>query len=420
MKPEEMTLTELNDAVAVRSKALFDITQEAGDTLDFSKVTSLHGDTVHKVEEFRAMNAELEELGKARDGKRDLQRIADQVRGFHNEPVDPMLHPRGDGSRRRAEQRSIGQMFVASPEYAQYKGQRNWAMPAKLDMDMRNAVFQTGAGWDPDTIRLPRLELDPQRPIAVIDNIPMLPTSSDAISYMEETTFINSAVETAESTATTASDLIGEAALALTERTKPVEWLPVFIPVTMQQMEDVDGIEAYVDNRLRYMLRARLDSQILNGSGSTPNLEGTLNVSGINTQAKGTDSVPDAVYKGMTAVRATGFAEPSVVFAHPNDWQDVRLLQTADGVYIWGSPADAGPDRIWGVSVVQTTAVVENCMITGDYANFSALYTKRGITLAVSDSHSSYFTRGMLAIRADMRIAMVHFRPEAFCNITGV
>ena len=419
MKLDEMTLPELNEAVVVKSQALFDITQEAGDTLDFSKITILKGSTGEKIIEFRSLNDELSELGTARDGKRELQAIADKVRGFHNDPQGKMIHPLGDHER-PSEKRSLGQLFVASAEYGQYTSQRNWPMPAKLDISIQNTVLRTGAGWDPETIRLSRVELDPQRPIAVIDHIPMLPTTQDAISYMEETTFTNNAVETAESTATTASDLIGEAALALTERTQPVEWLPVFIPVTMQQMEDVEGIQAYVDQRLRYMLRARLDLQILNGDGSTPNLEGTLNVSGINVQAKGTDSVPDAVYKGMRAVRSTGFAQPSVVFAHPNDWQDVRLLQTADGVYLWGSPSDAGPDRIWGVPVVQTTAVVENSMITGDYTNFSALYTKRGIQLSVSDSHAHYFTRGMTAIRADMRIAMVHFRPEAFTNITGV
>ena len=122
----------------------------------------------------------------------------------------------------------------------------------------------------------------------------------------------------------------------------------------------------------------------------------------------------------FTKIRVNGFTEPSVLFAHPNDWQDVRLLRTADGIYIWGSPADAGPDRIWGVRVVQTTAVSENTMVTGDYVSFAALHPKRGITLQVSDSHAHYFTRGMLAVRADMRIAMVHYRPEAFATITSV
>ena len=59
-------------------------------------------------------------------------------------------------------------------------------------------------------------------------------------------------------------------------------------------------------------------------------------------------------------------------------------------------------------------------MTTGDYATFSALYTKRGVNIEVSDSHAFYFTRGMLAVRADIRVSMVHFRDTAFCKVTGV
>ena len=227
-------------------------------------------------------------------------------------------------------------------------------------------------------------------------------------------------METAESTATTAADLIGEGALALTERTRPVEWLPVFIPVTIQQMQDVVGIEAYIDSRLMYMIRARLDLQVLAGNGTTPNLLGTENVSGIAAQAKGADTEEDAIFKAMTTIRDTGFTEPSVVFIRPNKFQNIRLRKTADGQYIWGHPSMPGPFTMWGVRMVQTTAVTATKAIVGDYANFSALYTKMGIQLDVSDSHAHYFTRGMLAIRAYMRVSMVHFRPEAFAEVTGL
>ncbi len=416
------SLREANEALAERSRTLHEVFAQAGSDMDLGQVTLIEGDTAAKAAEIKRLNQELTAIGQERDEWAALDKArqdAERVYADSHLPANGMPHPRADQTKPR-ETKSIGRLFVESREYQQFRGQRNWPTPASVPLDVRAAVFRTGAGWDPEDMRISRVELSAQRPIAVIDNIPMLPTSESAIKYMKETTFTNNAVETAESTATTAADLIGEAALALTEQTQAVEWLPVFIPVTMQQMEDQEGIEAYVDSRLRYMLRARLDSQILGGNGNTPNLLGTLNLSALQTQAKGGDPTPDAVYKAMTKVRATGFAEPSVIFAHPNDWQDVRLLATADGIYLWGSPSDAGPQRIWGVPVVQTTAATENTMIVGDYSNFSALYTKRGITLAVSDSHSFYFTRGMLAIRADMRVAMVHYRDTAFCSVTGV
>ena len=424
MTTASTTLIELKAEMRARTDKLHEIFEQAGPDRDFAKVTAIYGDTASKVDQVRSMNAELGDINTQIKEREELEGIADQVRDQYkadHEPVNPLVHPNGGLAIPGRDFKSLGQLFVESPQYKDYRPQRNWPMPADLsNYDIRNAVFRTGAGWATEDLRIPRVELTPQRPIAVIDPIPMLPTTQGAIPYMEETTFTNNAVETAESTATTNSDLIGEGALALTERSKPVEWLPVFLPVTMQQMEDVEGISAYVDSRLTYMIQARLDLQILAGNGTTPNLEGTENVTGIQAQALGTDSIPDAIYKLFTSIRDDGFAEPSVCFIRAAKFQTVRLLKTADGLYIWGHPSEPGPFQMWGVPMLQTNAVTSTKVIAGDFVNFSALWTKRGITLAVSDSHQSYFTRGMLAIRADMRVAMVHYRPKAFGEVTGL
>ncbi|MCH8838177.1 MAG: hypothetical protein IIA60_10335 [Candidatus Marinimicrobia bacterium] len=82
MKLDEMTLPELNEAVVVKSQALFDITREAGDTLDFSLVTTLKGSTSEKIVEFRSLNNELSELGTADDAgtQAELPLEAQEVR----------------------------------------------------------------------------------------------------------------------------------------------------------------------------------------------------------------------------------------------------------------------------------------------------------------------------------------------------
>jgi len=420
-------LAEKRAALAEKQKESAAIYEEAktegdqGPTYDFTKVKAYANHTTAQVlDDLRVKNTELEALAdevKQLDELHGLGAKNQERNDLLNKPREGAQHQSGGDS--RPEEKTMGQLFLESKAYKQFQDNGVLNQKAELDIDLKT-VFRTGAGWATEAVRMPRVELDPQRPIMVVDRIPQLRTGLDTIRYMEETTFTNNATELAEQTATTAADAIGEAALVLTERTQPVEWLPVFIPVTMQQLEDVEGIEDYVNARLTYMIQARLDSQILSGDGSTPNLLGTVNVSGINTQAKGTDPTPDAIFKGMRAVRAVGFAEPSAVFVHPNDWEGVRLLRTADGHYIFGSPDAPDNGRIWGIGVTQTTAATENTILLGDYRNYSALYTKRGMTLAASDSHSFYFTRGLLAIRADMRISMVHFRPEAFSEITGV
>ena len=249
----------------------------------------------------------------------------------------------------------------------------------------------------------------------MVADLPSLTETSQAVvKYMSETTKTPAAAEAAEGGA------YAEAAFALTEQSSTVEKIAVFIPVTDEQFEDEPRARDYLNARLVRAINERLDSQLLVGDGSTPNLEGILNVSGIQTQAKSTDPTFDAIHKGITKVRFTGYAEPDAVILHPNDWETIRLTRTADGIYILGNPADRGPERIWGLSVVVTPAETENTGLVGAFRDYCELAVRRGLELKVSDSHSDYFVKGKLAVRADFRVAFPVYRAAAFCTITGI
>lgn len=408
-------LSELHDAIVAKSKAIQDIFEEAGDGLDFAKVKSLTGDTTAKLDAVKALNEELDDLHKEYEKLNDLANIrknADEKAGLKG------FDPRGEvgGEFKRQEVKDIGDMFIE-------KGLNRKGAMGDLDIDLKTIV-QTGAGWAPESMRLPRVELYPLRSLRVADVFPTYTTGNSDIKYMEETTHTNNAAEIAEETDAASPTAYGEAALVMTERSVPVEKIAVWIPVTEEQMEDVAGFGGFVSNRLTYMIRNRLDGQLVAGDGNTPNIRGVLNAGSIQTQAKGADPTPDAVFKAMTKVRGvsagTGFAEPSAILVHPNDWQDIRLLRTADGIYIFGNPTDAGPERLWGVPVVVTSAETENTICVGDFANYAGLYVKRGLSIETTTSHGVLFTSGVLAIRATMRAAAVYFRGSAFCKVTGV
>lgn len=408
-------LAEAEGKLEARRKELHDIFDQAGDggegTLDLSKVQG-HGDPNEVAAKIRQLNDEMTDLGEKVENLRVTASTAEQIQQADQrkpagaEAGAPQARPAG----------SIGAMFVNS---AAWSGRSN-RVEAELDVDPivamrpKNTLFETGTGWAPESIRTGLVVPDAQRPVQVTDILPQVPTSQAAYKYMEETTFTSNAAEVSEGGA------YGEAALELTEKSVTIEKVGVWIPVTDEQLEDVIGAQAYLDSRLPFMLRQRVDSQILNGDGNTPNIEGIANVSGTQSQAKSTDPVPDAVYKAMTKVKVTGRAMPGAVVFHPNDWQDVRLLRTSDGIYIWGSPSEAGPARIWGNQVVESDAQSENTAVVGDWANFSLLVTRRGITTKVTDSHSDYFVKGKQAIRADVRLATVWLRPAAFCEVTGI
>ena len=394
-------LTEKEGKLDAKRKELADIFSQArpgGEgTIDLSKVK----DREDPAADIKALNDEMTDLGVEIDKLKAVRDAADLSDA----------HQGGAGQ----DEPEPGTKAKPSPTEAILKSKalKNKGTSDIVDYDVKT-LFQRSAGWDPEVIRSGRVVLDAQRPIQVTDLLPSVPTTQKAYSYMEETTFTNNAAERAEGAA------YGEAALALTEQTVTVQSVGVFIPVTDEQLEDEAEAEAYLSTRLPFMVRQRVDSQLLVGNGTSPNIEGVNNVTGIQTQAKGADPTPDAVYKAMTLVKVTGRAMPNAVVAHPNDWQDVRLLRTSDGVYIWGSPSEAGPARIWGVQVVESDAQTENTMVVGDFANYSLLVVRRGMEVRVSDSHSDYFVNGKQAIRAGVRLAPVWLRPAAFCTVTGV
>jgi HK97 family phage major capsid protein len=410
-------LDEAQGKLAQKRREMAEIFEQAGENMDLSKVTVIKGDTFAKAADIRARNDEMTDLGKQVQDLLAVEQAGERARlAEDGEAGDGAKGFGGLGAgehqmRTGQPQKSLGELFVASKAMTDRRG--SVGPEAHLEFDLKT-LLTTTAGWAPEVVRSDRLVEFATRPIQVADLIPQTTTSQAAVKYMEETTFTNAAAETAEGSP------YPESALAFTEKLSPVQKIPTFIPVTDEQLEDVPRVRGIIENRLAFMIRQRLDLQILAGNGTAPNLRGILNVVGIQTQAKGTDPVPDAIYKAIVKVNTVGQAAANAVLLHPNDWQDIRLLRTADGIYLWGSPSEAGPERIWGLRVAQAQAATENTGVVGDFANFSELAVRSGIDVQVSNSHSDFFIRGQLAIRADIRAALVWYRPTAFCTVTGI
>ena len=370
---------------------------------------------VEVVEEVNRRNDELGQLVVAYDAERKLEEMERRNRDELERGRQPVRPGFGGGPLPVApavERRSLGELFVQSPAFREFRS-RPGLLGAYPDFDLKT-LFQTSAGFAPESTRTGKVVPYAVERIGVVDLIPQTETGQAAVVYMEETTHTNNAAETAE------AGTYPESAFALTQRTSTVRKIAASLPVTDEQFEDEPRARDFVNNRLMYQLRARLDQQILTGDGIAPNLTGVLNVSGINSQAKSTDPTPDAIYKGIVLVRTLGFTEPTGIVMHPSDWQDVRLLRTADGIYIWGSPSERGPATIWGLPVVATTFETQNTAVLGDWAQFAELSVRRGIEFDVTNAHDTFFIQGKQMIRASFRAALIYYRAKAFCKITGI
>jgi HK97 family phage major capsid protein len=236
----------------------------------------------------------------------------------------------------------------------------------------------------------------------------------NTIRYVREDTFTNAATTVAEGATKP------EAAFDTSEVDAPVRKIAVTGKVTDEMFADFAAIRDYVNNRLQFMVAQQEEAQILLGNGTPPNIQGIETTSGIQTQALGTDPLPDAVFKAITKIATVGFFQADGVVMHPLDFQNVKLLKTADGIYIWGHPADAGPNRLWGLPVVATVAQTQHTAFVGAFKLGAQVFRRQGITLETTNSNVDDFVKNLLTIRAEERLALAVYRPLAFCTVTGL
>ncbi len=134
--------------------------------------------------------------------------------------------------------------------------------------------------------------------LVVADLLASGTTETNSISYMKETTFTNAAAAVAEGApkpeSTLAFDLVNDLVV------KIAHWLPV----TDEMLDDVLQIRSYIDARLQLGLSIAEEDQLLNGSGTAPNMTGLLNRSGLTTATTRSGSVTnaDAIFTAMMTV----------------------------------------------------------------------------------------------------------------------
>lgn len=413
---ESNALVEKRQQLAAKQKEVAEIMTKAknGSEYDMSRVEVLQAlgasDAADAVSKIKAKNVELNVLG-AELQQEELKAVQ---AGIHardaamREPVSGITHA---GRTDRDEVKSFGQLVIDSKQYQRY---REDAQPTSVtvDVDMKT-LFQTSAGYAPQSVRSGLLVEGVARPIQILDLIPTRSINQAVDKYMAETTRTHSSAEKAEAAQ------YAESTFVWAEQTNTVQKITDSIPVTDEQLEDAPEVAGILDQRLRFGLRQRLDGQVFNGNGTTPNLRGLLNVSGINTQAKGTDPVFDAFFKAMMVTRVTGRAQPNAGIFHPTDWQNVRLTRTADGLYIMGNPQEPGPQMLFGLPIALCDAGSAGTAVVADFANFTYIGERRGINVEIGYVNDN-FIKGQKTIRADLRAVFTVTRAAAVTQITGL
>ena len=269
----------------------------------------------------------------------------------------------------------------------------------------------TGAGAAGDMIRplrLPGVIADPDRPMTIRQLLSQGRTVSNAIEYVVETGFTNSAAPVAETTQKPESNITFDL------RNAPVRTIAHWIQASKQVLDDVPMLESYINTRLRYGLELVEEDQLLAGDGTGQNLLGLIPQATAYDDSFGQpgDTRIDVVRRAINQVRKSEYRADAIVM-HPDDWTEIELTKTNEGAYVWANPRGLLGPVLWGLPVVDTTAVEPGEFLVGAFRLAATVWDREDAAVEASTEDRDNFIKNMVTIRGEQRVALTVFRPEA-------
>lgn len=327
--------------------------------------------------------------------------------------------------------KSLGDLFIESDQYKEMaKRGKGWSKTRGIivqgefqaPLQTRTTLTQAVSGLTKYE-RPSELVLVGQQPLYVAQLFAQGTTENTTVRHSQEDTWTNSATALAE------EGTYQEVAFDLSEVDTGVKKIGMVGRVTDEQLEDSQQLAQYVNQRVPFGVMQLEDQHCITGSGNTNQLKGILNVTGILTQSCNAVSVPaDAIFKAITKVSSLSFFSPDFILMNPFDYENFKLTKDGSGQYYAGGPF-AGPygvggfsnvGMMWGLPVVQTTAMTRGTAIVGAFRLGAQLWRRRGINVQTTNSDGTDFINGRQCVRADVRDILAFYRPAAFCTVTDI
>jgi HK97 family phage major capsid protein len=276
---------------------------------------------------------------------------------------------------------------------------------------------------------LPSIVQVPTAPLRVADLIAPGKATSNTVIVLKELAWTNAAASTAEGAAAP------ESADTFSQVNQPVQKIATFIPVSEEMMDDVAVFESYIDQRLRLGVQRAEDLELLSGTGVAPHLSGFTTRAGLSAaQPRGADNNADCILKQIGAIQQAVFVRPDGIVMHPTNWQTILLSKDANGRYygdspfgtsnaspLWGEPVAPTPTpTLWGLPVAITPLITVGTALVGCFRTQAQLFRRTEVNVTATNSHQDYFVKGLIAIRAMLREALVVYREAGFGVCTGL
>lgn len=379
-----------------------------------STYAALDKKTEDQAQVIDALRKAVEEKGNTSDLENRLKGMEAELKSAvaAADAIDKkMSRPRGG----EAELKSVGQRFVEN-ERVQAFLKEGRGSSGKIDFKSITLGNTAVNDWTVQALgQAQRVGLVglPQRPVTMRSLLAAGRTSQSSVEYPRMTGFTNSAAPVAELA------LKPESNMTFDMETAPVRTIAHWMTASKQVLDDTPMLESLIDSQLRYGLDIEEDKQILLGDGTGQNLHGILPQASAFVATgipAGATSFVDRIRWAKLQARKAFLPADGIVL-NPEDWAKIEMLKDAESRYLFSAFTSGAEARLWGLRVVESDAIAAGTFLVGAFNTGAQIWDRQQATVEVSPHDAENFRHNAITIRAEERLALTVYRPNAF--ITG-
>ncbi len=314
------------------------------------------------------------------------------------------------GATEDAAGKSAGERFVEDEGFKAFAGQTRPRGRHIVDVKDISSLTTDAAGSVGTMVQPARaapVQL-PQRRMTIRALLAQGNIGTGSLEYDREEGFTNNAAPVAE------GELKPQSEIQYTEETATVRTIAHWMRASVQILADAPALRSIIDQRLRYGLAYVEEQQLLNGSGTGQNLEGLVTAATSYAAPGGlvAGQLIDTIRMGHLQVALAEYPANGTVL-NPIDWAYIEMLKDGEGRYLIGNPQGTISPSLWGLPVVATQAMGVDKFLTGAFDLAAQIFDRQDATVEVSTEDQDNFVKNKVTIRAEERLALAIYRPEA-------
>lgn len=292
---------------------------------------------------------------------------------------------------------TAGDEFVKSEQFKQLLGGQS----QRVRLEVKNTVTSGDTTVFP--MQKPGVIAGNFAPLTIRQVLPSIGVSTNMVNALREASWTNDAAGVNQGSAKPESDVTFE------QYNVAVETVAHWIKVSNQLLADAPAIAAYINTRLRDGLAQKIDSQLLLGNGTAPQLSGLTDTGNFTAYtATAGDLLVDAINRAKYALWAVG-KTPDTVIVNPADWGTMERTRetyaSGLGEYLYGMPGVAAGMNPFGVRVVLSNNMPAGKFLIGALNTSTVVYNRQGSTVEMGYINDD-FTKNLVTIRAEERLGL--------------